>query len=61
MHRFTLDNKRRKIWIKRCQLVRKDFKFTSYNATRICSQHFVGGDGADQATQSAVNISDQDI
>ena len=48
MHRFPSsqkDTKVKKIWIKRCSLARMDFKFHSYTSTRICGEHFVGGNG----------------
>ena len=42
LHRFPSDSRKRRAWISRCRLIRKDFKFTSYDSTRICSDHFVG-------------------
>ena len=51
MHRFPSsekDAKVKKIWMKRCALARTDFKFNSYDNTRLCGQHFVGGKGPTQ-------------
>ncbi|XP_041351115.1 uncharacterized protein LOC121370080 [Gigantopelta aegis] len=45
MHRFTLNQNLQKIWLSRCKLIRSDFRFTSYNSTRICGHHFVGNKG----------------
>ena len=45
LHRFPSDQTIRKVWMQRCRLVRADFKFRSYDSTRLCSDHFVGKSG----------------
>ncbi|XP_056000001.1 uncharacterized protein LOC130048037 [Ostrea edulis] len=42
MHRFPSNDKVRKVWIKRCHMIRSDFNFKNYDQTRLCSEHFVG-------------------
>ncbi|XP_046556080.1 uncharacterized protein LOC124265345 [Haliotis rubra] len=45
MHRFPADIRLRRVWIQRCKLVRSNFKYTRNDSTRLCSEHFYGGEG----------------
>jgi hypothetical protein len=43
LHRFPSDKEKRKTWLQRARLVRKDFVYTKHSY--VCSTHFVNGCG----------------
>lgn len=47
LHRFPSDADKRRIWLQRARLVRKDFTYTKNSY--VCSSHFVNGSGPSAA------------
>ena len=43
LHRFPANDKIRKVWLQRCKLVMRTFKFS--DNSKLCSKHFVGRNG----------------
>lgn len=47
LHRFPSDADKRRIWLQRARLIRKDFTYTKNSY--VCSSHFVNGSGPSAA------------